>query len=281
MRIKAMLVVTIALFIAIPGLILHLVALFGKRWIVSIPRKSRGPNEQTHYYGLWTRCQYSNTSFVIPDISSQPNIENFVCRPNTYLRYDTSNIDISRKCYESRHQCSSIVGVHSECRCEYLSVTKIQQWCSILAAVFLCLAIFTLYLRIITTAENAIAARILIFVPVIALSLALILMIVTMVLVGAFLRRHEYEEYDVKLPKEVLRGVRIEPEMVNYYRLNAFFKNNPDVNLRRYVISAFKSLHRERYYARIDWSAGAEIAAIVLVFLGHLISVFLAFRQVQ
>ena len=54
-----------------------------------------------------------------------------------------------------------------------------------------------------------------------------------------------------------------------------------DVNLRRYVISAFKSLHRERYYARIDWSVGAEIAAIVLIFLGHLVSVFLAFRQVQ
>ncbi|UJR23882.1 hypothetical protein I4U23_026854 [Adineta vaga] len=261
MRIRAVLVISIAIWTIIPALILHTVAIFGKRWLVTIPRKSRGPNDQIHYYGLWTRCQFSNTSFVIPDISSQPNLENFVCRPNTYLRYNTSNVDISKKCYESRHQCSSIIGIHSECRCEYLHVTRAQQWCSIFAGIFLFIAICTLYLRVITTSGNAIAARIVIFVPVISLSLALILMVVTMILLGSYLRRYGYEEYDIKLSKEILGGVRIEPETVNYYHSS----------LHRYAMSAFKSIHNERYYTRIDRSACAEIVAIILTFLGHLI----------
>lgn len=127
---------------------------FSKRWIVAIPRRPRGPNDQIHYYGLWTRCQYSNTSFVIPDISSQPNIENFVCRPNTYLRYNINDEEISKKCYLSRHQCSSMIGVHPNCKCKYLSVTQAQQWCSILAAVFLLLALFIFYLKLIASPQN-------------------------------------------------------------------------------------------------------------------------------
>jgi hypothetical protein len=128
---------------------------FSKRWIVAIPRNPRGPNDQIHYYSLWTRCQYSNTSFVIPDISSQPNIENFVCRPNTYLRYNINSQEITKICYESRHQCSSIIGVHSNCKCKYLLITEIQQWCSIFAAVFLLLAIFILYLKLIASPQNS------------------------------------------------------------------------------------------------------------------------------
>jgi len=91
----------------------------------------------------------------MPDISSQPNIENFVCRPNTYLRYDISNREISKTCYESRHQCSSIIGVHPNCKCRYLRVTQIQQGCSILAAIFLFLAILVFYLKLIAAPENS------------------------------------------------------------------------------------------------------------------------------
>ena len=127
---------------------------FGKRWIVVIPRHPRGPNESIRYYSLWTRCQYSNTSFVIPDIASQPNIENFVCRPNKYLRYNQQDHEISEICYESRHQCSSIIGVHPYCRCQYLILNQIQQWCSIFAAIFLLLSIFILYLKLIASPQN-------------------------------------------------------------------------------------------------------------------------------
>ncbi|CAF1202804.1 unnamed protein product [Adineta steineri] len=281
MRIRAVLVLTFALFFAISALIFHFLAMFSKRWVVAVPRKPRGPNDQIHYYGLWTRCQYSNTSFVIPDISSQPNIENFVCRPNTYLRYDSSNQDITKKCYESRHQCSSIIGVHLDCRCEYLSITKIQQCCTILAAICLLIAIFVFYLKIIASPQNAIAARILIFTPMILLSLALVLMFTTIILLGAYLRRNEYEDYDIKLPKEILHRLPMQPESFNLYRLKTFLKTQEDLSLRRQAISVFKSIHKERFYARIDWSAGAEIIAIILTFITHILSVFLALKQVQ
>jgi len=129
---------------------------FSQRWIVSIPRRFRGPNDQTRYYGLWSRCQYSNTSFVIPDISSQPNIENFVCRPNLYVRYDTTNQQQTQQCYEIRHQCSSIIGVfYPNCQCQYLLSTQIQQWSTIIASIFLVLTIVILYLKLIASPQTS------------------------------------------------------------------------------------------------------------------------------
>lgn len=56
--------------------------------------------------------------------------------------------------YESRHQCSSIVGVPLSCQCRYLSVTRIQQWLSILAAVFLLWTIWIFYLKLIASPQN-------------------------------------------------------------------------------------------------------------------------------
>jgi len=281
MRIKGVLILTFALFFAIAGLIFHGLAIFSKRWIVAIPRRSRGPNDQIHYYSLWTRCQYSNTSFVIPDILSQPNIENFVCRPNTYLRYNIYSKEIMKTCYESRHQCSSIIGVHPDCKCKYLFVTQIQQWCSILAAVFLLITIFVLYLKLIAKPQNENATLVLTYSPVVFLSLALLLMIVTMILLGAYLRRNEYEDYDIRLPKDVLYSLPMIPETVNLYRLNAVFKNHKDPSLHQHAVSIFKSIHNERFYARIDWSAGAEIIAIILTFIAHLLSIILAVAEVN
>ncbi|CAF2443270.1 unnamed protein product [Rotaria sp. Silwood2] len=281
MRIKAVLLLTIALFFATIGLIFHFLAIFSKRWTVAIPRQPRGPNDQIHYYGLWTRCQYSNTSFVIPDISSQPNIENFVCRPNTYLRYNINNEEISRKCYLSRHQCSSIIGVHPDCKCKYLHVTRTQQWCSILAAVCLLFAIFSLYLRIIASPQNVSGTFLLALAPVTLFTVALLLMIITMILVGASLRRNEYEDYDIKLSKEIFPPLSTVPETFNLYRLNAFFKNHKDPILHRNAISTFKSIHKERFYARIDWSAGAEIVAILVTLVTYMLSIILAIAQVN
>ncbi|CAF0766158.1 unnamed protein product [Rotaria sordida] len=265
MRIKAVLLVTLALFFAIIGLIFHFLALFSKRWTVAIPRQPRGPNDQIHYYSLWTRCQYSNTSFVIPDISSQPNIENFVCRPNTYLRYDINNEEISKKCYLSRHQCSSIIGVDPDCKCKYLPITQIQQ---------------CLYLRLIASPQNASATLLLALAPMALLTIALLLMIITMILVGAYLRRNEYEDYDMKLPKHIFPPLSILSETFNLYRLNAFFKNYKDPIVHRNAISTFKSIHEERFHARIDWSAGAEIVAILVTLITYILSIILAVAQI-
>ena len=182
----------------------------------------------------------------MPDISSQPNIENFVCRPNTYLRYNIYNQEITKTCYESRHQCSSIIGVHPDCHCRYLRVTQIQQGCCILAGTFLFIAILVSYLKLIAAPENSLflfsyksefillylgSARLfLTFAPIVLLSLVLLLMVITMILVGAYLRRNEYEDYDIKLPKQIRYSLRTKPETVNLYRLNALFKNHQGIN---------------------------------------------------
>jgi hypothetical protein len=63
------------------------------------------------------------------------------------------------------------------------------------------------------------------------LSLALLLMVITMILVGAYLRRNEYEDYDIKLPKDIHYSLSTVPETVNLYRLNAFFKNHKGIKL--------------------------------------------------
>lgn len=54
-----------------------------------------------------------------------------------------------------------------------------------------------------------------------------------------------------------------------------------DPDLYQQVLSTFRSIHKERFYARIDWSAGAEIIAIVLTFIAHIFSIILAFAQLN
>lgn len=54
-----------------------------------------------------------------------------------------------------------------------------------------------------------------------------------------------------------------------------------DSSLYANVISIFKSIHKERFNARIDWSAGAEILAIAITFIAYILSVILALARVN
>ena len=54
-----------------------------------------------------------------------------------------------------------------------------------------------------------------------------------------------------------------------------------DPILYRKAVAAFKSIHYERFYARIDWSAGAEILAIVLIFTAQISSLILASARIN
>jgi hypothetical protein len=51
-------------------------------------------------------------------------------------------------------------------------------------------------------------------------------MVTTMILVGAYLRRNEYEDYDIKLPKDTLYSLSTVPDTVNLYRLNGIFEKH-------------------------------------------------------
>jgi hypothetical protein len=52
-----------------------------------------------------------------------------------------------------------------------------------------------------------------------------------MILVGSYLRRNEYEDYDIKLPKDIVDRLSMPTETVNLYRLNAFFQNHKGMKL--------------------------------------------------
>jgi hypothetical protein len=54
-----------------------------------------------------------------------------------------------------------------------------------------------------------------------------------------------------------------------------------DSKLRKEMISIFKSIHQDRFDARIDWSAGAEIIAILLTFIAHILSIILALGRLN
>ena len=74
------------------------------------------------------------------------------------------------------------------------------------------------------------------FAPVVHLGLALIFMIITMILVGTYLRRNEYEDYDIKLPKEMLHLLSTVPDTVNLYRLNGIFQNYNGIKINIFVL---------------------------------------------
>lgn len=66
-------------------------------------------------------------------------------------------------------------------------------------------------------------------------SLALILMITIMILVAAYLRNNEYEDYDIRLSKNISYSLPKSPETFNLYRLNAVFKNHKGCNCLNYL----------------------------------------------
>ncbi len=57
-----------------------------------------------------------------------------------------------------------------------------------------------------------------------------------MILVGAYLRRNEYEDYDIKLPKETLYLLSTVPDTVNLYRLNGIFQNYNGMKINIFVL---------------------------------------------
>lgn len=127
----------------------------------------------------------------------------------------------------------------------------------------------------------------------------MILMLITMILLGGYLRRNEYEDYDIKFPNDLRESLSNSPETFNLYRLKGYFQNYPgmrmkflleqkinqfeylDLDLSRKALSIFRSKHAERFHTRIDWSAGAEIIAILLTFIAHLLSIILAVRRLN
>lgn len=54
-----------------------------------------------------------------------------------------------------------------------------------------------------------------------------------------------------------------------------------DPSLYQAALAKFRSIHQKRFHARLDWSAAAEIVAIVFTFIAHVFSIILAIARVD
>lgn len=156
-------------------------------------------------YGLWQRCENANITIMKQGISlgTRPNVQ--ICRPNRYMRYSVENFDT---CYNIRRNCPVMDAgqLPNGCHCRYLPSARALQWLTILAAVFLVIGLLILYLKIIATAQNGLfflrksmnihrdfvfgvnlgsATLILNYGPFLCFVLTLLLMVTTLIVLGA------------------------------------------------------------------------------------------------
>ena len=54
-----------------------------------------------------------------------------------------------------------------------------------------------------------------------------------------------------------------------------------DRGLYQAALAKFRSMHQERFHARLDWSAAAEIVAIIFTSIAHVFSIILAIARVD
>ena len=150
--------------------IFHVTAMGYAHWKKATPLNSNGTNaiggSQTTI-GLFTRCITSNGS----------SIES--CFPNVY----PGNNNCPNIGY-----CLDVVS-SSNCSCDYLPSTKGIAACSIIASIFLGLAIIILFIHSINTKETRAVGLILGLFPLLLLLLALIFILIALILVGSYLSR--------------------------------------------------------------------------------------------
>lgn len=153
-------------------------------------------------YGLWQRCENTNITIMKQGISLGTRLNVQICRPNRYMRYSVENFET---CYNIRRNCPVMDAgqLPAGCYCRYLPSARALQWMTILAAVFLVIGLLIFYLKNIATAQNGSflrknihgeiffslnlgsAALILNYGPFVCFVLALLLMVTTLIVLGA------------------------------------------------------------------------------------------------
>jgi len=257
--------VTLAIFLGIAALVLHLLAMCSPRW--KITKRDRQPAMAPVSYGLWERCESMNITIMKQGVALgiRPNVQ--ICRPNKYMRYSAKNFDV---CYHIRRNCpvTEPAQLPKECSCSYLPSAKGLQWLTFLAAIFLILGLLLLYLKTITTAQNDSAIMVLSFGPFICFVLALLLMVTTLVLVGAYLRRDTYEDFT--FPLDTVSNDTAHLQGFDLYSLRNYAKHHASTFSHDRYVQAENELRTDantHYHTNIGWATGYEIIATVLIFI--------------
>jgi len=195
-QVRGVLLITLALFLGIAALILHLKAMCSPQW--KITKRDRDPIMAPVSYGLWQRCESINATIIKQGVALglRHNVQQ--CYPNRYMRYSSDKFE---PCYHIRRNCPVLQPsqIPEGCSCRYLPSAKGLQWLTVLAAVCLVLGLFLLYLKTITSPQNDSAVFVLSFGPFICFVLTLLLMVTGLILLGAYLRRDTYEDFNFPL----------------------------------------------------------------------------------
>ncbi|CAF3442594.1 unnamed protein product [Rotaria sp. Silwood1] len=264
MQVRGVVLVTLALFLGIAALVLHLLAMCSPRW--KITKRDREPTMAPVSYGLWQRCEYMNITIMkqgIP-LGIRPNVQ--ICRPNRYMRYSPENFD---SCYHIRRNCpvTEPEKLHEGCSCRYLPSAKGLQWLTVLAAIFLVLGLLSLYLKTITSPQNDSAVLVLSFGPFICFLLALLLMSTALILVGAYLRRDTYEDYT--FPLQTVQKDANDMQGFDLHSLRNYAKRYESTFSHDKYVAAeneLRNVANSHFHTTIGWATGFEIIATVLVF---------------
>jgi hypothetical protein len=104
-------------------------------------------------YGLWQRCEHVNVTIMKQGVALGIQADVQICRANRYMRYSPAHFP---SCYQIRRHCPVIdkQRLPAGCSCRYLPSIEAVQWLTVLAVVFLVVAVLLLYLKAISSADN-------------------------------------------------------------------------------------------------------------------------------
>ncbi|UJR26832.1 hypothetical protein I4U23_008145 [Adineta vaga] len=196
--------------------IFHVTAMGHHHWKKAEPRNSSIATDYGFNYtsiGLFTRC-------VTNDFTKTEN-----CFPNLYPKNSSCPVGYCL-----------LRTSDSSCPCDFLPSTKGIAACTIIAAIFLGLAIIILFIHSINTSETRSIGLVLGLFPLLLLLLAFIFILIALILIGSYLSR------------DIMNLVRDYPNSSS-------------------ETSVLRDRAREYFKVRVDWSTGLEIISLVFTFI--------------
>jgi len=198
-------------------------------------------------------------------LGTRPNVKIFL--PNVYMRYSVDHFDT---CYYIRRNCpvTEPAQLPKGCSCRYVPSARALQWLTVLAAIFLIFGLLILYLKTITTPQNNGAVLVLSYGPLICFVLTLLLMVTTLILLGAYLRRDTYEDYT--FPLSAVSNDTVNQPGFELFSLRNYAKHYASTFSKERYAAAVRELRtvaNSHYHTTIGWAAGFEIIATVLLFI--------------
>jgi len=263
MQVRGVVRISLALFLGIAALVLHLMAICSPRW--KITKRDLPPAMTPVSYGLWERCEYTSVSIMKQGVALGTRHNVHVCRPNRYMRYSVENFDT---CYYVRRNCPVVEpgNLPKGCSCRYLPSTKGLQWLTILAAVFLSIGLLLLYVKLVTSSQKDTVVFALSYGPFICFVLTLLLMVTTLLLLGSYLRRDTYEDYS--FPLATISNDTTHAHGFDLFSLRSYAKHYASTFPKDRYVAAEKELRatsNTHYHTVIGRATIFEIIATILI----------------